>query len=131
MQYFKNTNNEIFAYDDEQIAQGYGADLIPITEAEKDEMLAPTPEQLAAQAEKEAAKQRDEAMLKGFEYKGHQISVTAQDGTAMLQVKGAFEIGVTDTVIYFANGTKLPMTASEFPDFSLLFVSERNKYFTL
>lgn len=36
MNYFKNTNNEIFAYDNEQVAQGYGKDLTTITEAEKD-----------------------------------------------------------------------------------------------
>jgi len=46
MKYFKNTNNEIFAYDDEQISQGYGADLTPITETEKAEILAPSPAQL-------------------------------------------------------------------------------------
>ena len=31
MNYFKNENNEIFAFDDEQVKQGYGKDLIPIT----------------------------------------------------------------------------------------------------
>lgn len=37
MNYFKNENNQIFAYDDEQVLQqGYGKDLIPITKAEKD-----------------------------------------------------------------------------------------------
>ena len=36
MKYFKNENNQIFAYDDEQVAQGYGKDLTPITEVEKD-----------------------------------------------------------------------------------------------
>ena len=82
------------------------------------------------QAEQEASKLRAEAMLTGFEYNGYQISVTAEDGTCLLQVKGAFEMGVTDTVIHFKNGTKLPITASEFPSFALLFVNERNKYFT-
>lgn len=49
MNYFKNTSNEIFGYDDEQVKQGYGKDLIPITEQEKDELLKPTPEQLLQQ----------------------------------------------------------------------------------
>jgi len=31
MNYFKNTNNEIFAYDNSQVKQGYGKDLTPIT----------------------------------------------------------------------------------------------------
>jgi hypothetical protein len=34
MKHFKNTNNEIFAYDDKQVAQGYGATLEPLTDAE-------------------------------------------------------------------------------------------------
>lgn len=38
MKYFKNKNNEVFAYDDEQVEQGYGKDLTPITEEEKDEI---------------------------------------------------------------------------------------------
>jgi|GEM_PF-6725136 len=51
MQYFKNKNNEIFAYDDEQVKQGYGKDLIAITEAEAMEIASPpkTPEELEAQ----------------------------------------------------------------------------------
>lgn len=32
MNYFKNENNEIFAYDDEQVKQGYGKDLIKLTD---------------------------------------------------------------------------------------------------
>lgn len=50
MKYFKNELNEIFAYDDEQIELGYGADLISITETEKDSILAPSNEELEAQA---------------------------------------------------------------------------------
>lgn len=34
MKYYKNTNHQIFAYDDEQIEEGYGADLTAITEEE-------------------------------------------------------------------------------------------------
>jgi|TARA_R110000824_G_scaffold240234_1_gene428877 uncharacterized protein with von Willebrand factor type A (vWA) domain len=34
MNHFKNKNNEIFGYDDEQVAQGYGADLVAVTDAE-------------------------------------------------------------------------------------------------
>lgn len=49
MNYFKNNNNQIFAYDDVQVAQGYEKDLTPITEAEKDAILAPSPEEIEAQ----------------------------------------------------------------------------------
>lgn len=36
MKYFKNNNNKIFAYDNEQIAQGYGTNLTSITKKEAD-----------------------------------------------------------------------------------------------
>ena len=62
MKHYINKNKEIFAYDDEQILQGYGKDLIPITEQEKDELLAPTPEQLEEQRVAEAKRLRQEAL---------------------------------------------------------------------
>ena len=62
MNYFKNKNNEIFAYDDEQIEQGYGSDLTQITEAEKDEILAPTDEQLIEQAKAQALTEYETAI---------------------------------------------------------------------
>jgi len=34
MNYFKNTNNEIFAFDNEQVAQGYGSDLTSLPSGE-------------------------------------------------------------------------------------------------
>jgi len=49
MNYFKDKNNQIFAYTDEDVANGYGADLTAITKTEKDELLAPTAEQAKAQ----------------------------------------------------------------------------------
>ena len=49
MNYFKNKNNEVFAYDDEQVKQGFGKDLISITEAEKDAIIAPSPEEIEKQ----------------------------------------------------------------------------------
>ena len=56
MNYFKNTNNEIFAYDEEQVAKGYGKDFIAITVEEKDLIINPikTPEQLQAEVNAEA-----------------------------------------------------------------------------
>ena len=45
MNYFKNKDNKVYAYDDNQVAAGYGEDMIPITEPERDELLAPTEEQ--------------------------------------------------------------------------------------
>lgn len=34
MNYFKNSNNTVFAYDDEQVKQGYGKDLTPLISGE-------------------------------------------------------------------------------------------------
>ena len=48
MKYFKNINNEIFAYSEEDVKNGYGKDLISITEDEMKAMLAPTPEKAEA-----------------------------------------------------------------------------------
>lgn len=81
-------------------------------------------------SDQEASKARDEAMLKGFEYNGMDISVTKDDGDGMVQVKASFELGLTSTVIHFANGSKLPMSAEEFPAFALQFVTERGKFFS-
>ena len=72
---------------------------------------------------------RAEAMLTGAEYNGYQVSFTADDGNGLLQVKAAFETGLTDTVIHFENGTKMPITAAGFPEFAAWFVAERNKFF--
>jgi len=42
MNYFKSKNNKIYAYDDEQVKQGYGKNLTAITQAEFDAMMQPT-----------------------------------------------------------------------------------------
>lgn len=94
-----------------------------------------TEQELADQAAKDASQARDDAMMQGFKYgvnadgTDRYISVTKDDGDGMVQVKTSFEFGLTSTVIHFANGTKLPMTAEEFPAFALQFVTERGKFF--
>lgn len=76
---------------------------------------------------------RKESMLTGQPYTlngtEYQVSFTANDGNGMLQVKSAFEMGLTNTVIHFDNGTKMPITNVEFQDFGLWFVNQRNQYF--
>lgn len=49
MNYFKH-NGQVFAYDDEQVAMGYGVDMTPMTheEIEAHKNPTPTPEQLAS-----------------------------------------------------------------------------------
>ena len=43
MKYFKNTTNQIFAYDENQISQGHGKDLIAITQQEAMSLANPPP----------------------------------------------------------------------------------------
>lgn len=101
-------------------------DNIPEPEFTDDELQ----QQIQYISDQEASKARDEAMFKGFVYNGMDISVTKDDGDGMVQVKVSFELGLTSTVIHFANGSKLPMTAKEFPAFALQFVTERGKFFS-
>ena len=55
MKYFKQ-NNEVYAYDDEQISQGYGKDMTPMTDEEVELHINPpkTAEQIEAEAKAEA-----------------------------------------------------------------------------
>lgn len=81
----------------------------------------------------EQSKARDEAMLAGVHYKindtDYQISFTKEDGDGLVQVKSAFELGLTQTTIHFSNGTKMPISSSEFQAFALWFVNKRNEFF--
>ncbi len=78
---------------------------------------------------KSDAEIRSESMRKGADYNGYQISFTADDGNGVLQVKAAFDLGLTKTNIHFANGTVMPITATEFSEFALWFVEQRNSFF--
>jgi len=62
MNYFRNANNEIFAFDDEQVSQGLAKNLIPITKEEKDKILAPSPEQILQQKKNKLKQERDKAL---------------------------------------------------------------------
>lgn len=81
----------------------------------------------------EQSKARDEAMLAGATYnlnnKDYQISFTKEDGDGLVQVKSAFELGLTQTTIHFSNGTRLLISSSEFLEFTLWFVNKRNEFF--
>lgn len=81
----------------------------------------------------EQSEARDEAMLTGATYTlndtVYQISFTKEDGDGLVQVKSAFEWGLTQTTIHFSNGTKLPISSTDFPSFALWFVNKRNEFF--
>ena len=92
-----------------------------------------TQEELDAQALEQsnikAKELRAAAMLEGADYNGFQISFTRDDGDGLMQVKAAFELGLARTIIYFANGTKMPITAEEFEAFAVWFVNKRDEFF--
>lgn len=47
MTYFKDEKGAIWAFDDEQVAAGYGSDMTPLTPEEVEAHLNPTPDYLA------------------------------------------------------------------------------------
>ena len=75
--------------------------------------------------------QKEELKRTGIAYTegGDKIPFTNEDAIAMVQVKLAFELGITNTNIKFSNGTILPMTANEFPAFAVWFAQQRNSFF--
>jgi len=85
------------------------------------------------QANSEAKEQRAAAMLEGDIYPlagvDYRVSFTKDDGDGLMQVKSAFELGLASTIIYFANGAKMPITAEEFEAFAVWFVNKRNEFF--
>lgn len=87
-----------------------------------------TEEELAQEAELKQNQERKNLMLQGLEYNGYKISFTKDDGDGVVQVKSAFEMGLSSTVIHFECGTNMPINADEFNDFGLWFMVERNKF---
>ena len=60
---------------------------------------------------------------------GVTVPFTSNDAMAVLQVKAAFEVGLTNTVIKFSNDQSLPMKSSDFNAFARWFATERNRFF--
>jgi hypothetical protein len=92
-----------------------------------------TADELAAEAARklilEAKSTGEVYSLNGADY---QIPFKKDDADGLLQVKAAFDSGLlTETVIYFTNETKMPITSEEFDAFVAWFVPKRNAFFTL
>ena len=65
----------------------------------------------------------------GEDYQGYQIPFMNDDALALIQVKNAFDLGITSTNIEFSNGTIMPITATDFSEFALWFATKRNSFF--
>lgn len=115
MNYFKNKNNEIFAYTDEDVEKGYGKDLTSITEAEKDELLAPTAEELAKQAEAEAKQAKLEALNSiTVEVNGNTFDGNESARNNMLSaIQSSDFLGVTETEWKMADNSIVLITLDE------------------
>jgi len=107
--------------------------LVDLTQAEIDQRNAD-----ALIAQEEQAKQDVIDAIKitkatGKEYLlngvGFMIPFRSVDALGILQVKTAFELGVTSTNISFSNGVKMPIDSADFGAFASWFATERNKYF--
>ena len=64
--------------------------------------------------------------LNGTEY---MIPFKSEDAVGLLQVKAGFELGLTETNIKFSNNTIMPISSSEFTDFSIWFTLNRSEFF--
>lgn len=64
--------------------------------------------------------------LNDMDYK---VSFMKDDGDGMMQVNMAFQLGLTETVIHFENGTKMPIKNTEFESFAKWFIEKRNSFF--
>ena len=82
-------------------------------------------------SEHNAKQSASEAKTSGKEYlsTGVIVPFKSDDAMAVLQVKAAFEVGVTSTVFKFSNGQQLPITQTEFAEFAAWFAAERNAFF--
>jgi hypothetical protein len=122
--YFKNENNEVFGYDDEQIEieaiKEKIKDLTSITEEEMKTLTYIEPIF-------DPKKVGEIYTLNSVDY---QVPFAKVDGDALMQVNIAFQMGITGTNIHFSNGTKMPIKADEFQDFAMWFVNKRNSFFT-
>lgn len=65
----------------------------------------------------------------GESYGIYRIPFKNEDAMGLLQVKAAFELGLTNTNIIFSNGTIMPIEAKDFMTFASWFVEKRNSFF--
>lgn len=59
----------------------------------------------------------------------YKVSFMKDDADGLMQVSMAFQLGLTETVIHFENGTKMPIKNTEFETFAIWFVGRRNSFF--
>jgi len=105
MNYFKDKNNEIFAFDNGQVAQGHAKGLTSIAKAEVDRLLAPTLAELKASKTSEINSACSKAITSGFTssalgtphtYQSEQTDQLNLIGVVTAGQDDYFKCGVTD-----------------------------------
>ena len=105
MNYFKDKNNEIFAFDNEQVAQGHAKGLTSITKAEVDRLLAPTLAELKTSKTNDINSACSKAITSGFTssalgtphtYQSEQTDQLNLIGVVTAGTDDYFKCGVTD-----------------------------------
>jgi len=89
-----------------------------------------TPEEIAEQqAIYESNTRKSEGEIYTLNDIDYKVSFMKDDADGMMQVSMAFQLGLTETVIHFENGTKMPIKNTEFEPFAIWFVGKRNSFF--
>jgi len=85
-----------------------------------------TPEQIASD---ELILKKSEGEIYTLNNVDYKVSFMKDDADGLMQVSMAFQLGLTETVIHFENGTKMPIKNTEFEPFAIWFVGKRNSFF--
>jgi hypothetical protein len=127
MKHYKDSNNNVFGIESGKAPSGMVE--VSIEEVLVINLAKRSPEQVLKQEAAKEKAERKSAMLTGEDYRGYTISFTSEDGNGLVQVKSSFELGLTETNIHFENGTVMPITSEDFPEFALWFIEKRNSFF--
>ena len=92
-----------------------------ITQERADEVIANYEAKIAKKLAKKTGKEYADT--------GVIVPFSAEDAVGLLQVKAGFEMGLQHTNIHFSNGQILPISAGEFNDFAVWFMTERARFF--
>jgi pyruvate/2-oxoacid:ferredoxin oxidoreductase alpha subunit len=132
MHYFKDVTNAVFAFDDEQLEQGYP--LTPMTAMSGEEVAAhinppKTAEQVESEQAAAAAQVVTAAKLAGVEFAGVMCSATKEDMWGLSAVAPWVQAG-NSTPFQFDNGNVLVLTPANYLGFLRVWGAFRSSFFT-
>jgi hypothetical protein len=80
-------------------------------------------------AEYQIEKAKKEGAVYNLNGVNYTISLTSDDAVGLMQIKTAFDLGVTNTVLHCVNGTKVPLTPPDLMPLAQWFTQKRNQFF--